>query len=94
VKEIRYSKHLQIKLALRNMPGELATDIYRDAYERFSDKQTGYMVAVKRVQIYGHQREVMIAYEEEGETVVIITVHPLKKAQKENRIATGRWVKL
>jgi len=52
------------------------------------------MVAVKQVEIYGHQREVMIAYEEEGETVVIITVHPLKKGQKENRVVTGRWVKL
>jgi galactose mutarotase-like enzyme len=94
VKEIRYSKHLQTKLTLRTIPGELATDIYRDADERFSDKQTGYMVAVKQVEIYGHQREVMIAYEEDDETVVIITVHPLKKGQKENRIATGRWVKL
>lgn len=94
MKEIRYSKHLQTKLALRNIPGELATDIYREAHDRFSDKQTGYMVAVEQAQIYGHQREVMIAYEEKGETVVIITVHPLKKGQKENRIATGRWVKL
>lgn len=66
MKKIRYSKHLQTKLALRNIPGELATDIYRDTDERFSDKQTGYMVALKQVQIYGHQREVMIAYEEKG----------------------------
>ena len=94
MKDIHYSKHLQTKLTLRNIPVELATDIYRDADERFSDKQTGYMVAVKQVEIYGHQREVMIAYEEEGETVVIITVHPLKKGQKENRVVTGRWVKL
>ena len=42
----------------------------------------------------GMLREVMIAYEEQGETVLIITVHPLKKGQKENRISTGRWVKL
>jgi hypothetical protein len=94
VKEIRYSKHLQTKLALRSIPVELATDIYSDPDERFSDKQTGYMVAVKQVRIYGHQREVMIAYEEKGEAAVIITAHPLKKGQKENRIATGRWVKL
>ena len=94
MKEIRYSKHLQIKLVLRKITGELATDIYRDADERFRDKQTGYMVAVKQIEIYGHQREVMIAYEEDDETVVMITVHPLKKGQKENRIATGRWVKL
>jgi hypothetical protein len=61
VKQIRYSKHLQTKLALRNMSGELTTDIYREARERFTDKQTGYRVAVEQVQVYGHQREVMIA---------------------------------
>ena len=94
MKGVRYSKHLQTKLALRNIPAEIPTNIYRDADERFSDKQTGYIVAVKQVQIYGHQREVMIAYEERGEAAVIITVHPIKKGQKENRITTGRWVKL
>ena len=36
----------------------------------------------------------MIAYEEQGEAVIIVTVHPLKKGQKENRISTGRWVRL
>jgi hypothetical protein len=36
----------------------------------------------------------MIAYEEQGEVVPIVTVHPLKKGQKENRISTGRWVRL
>lgn len=94
MKGVRYSKHLQSRLALRKIPDELPANIYRDANERFNDKQTGYMVAVKQVQIYGHQREVMIAYEEQGEAVVIITVHPLKKGQKENRITIGRWVKL
>ena len=94
MKEIRYSKHLETRLALRSISVELPANIYRDAAQRFSDKQTGYMVAVKQVQIYGHQREIMIAYEERDKAVVIITVHPLKKGQKENRIATGRWVKL
>ena len=79
---------------MRKIPAELPANIYRDADERFSDKQTGYMVAVKQVQIYGHQREIMITYEERDKAVVIITVHPLKKGQKENRMATGRWVKL
>ncbi|MFW6118076.1 MAG: hypothetical protein ACOC6R_01105 [Chloroflexota bacterium] len=55
MKDIHYSKHLQTKLTLRNIPVELATGIYRDADERFSDKQTGYIVVVKQVAIYGHR---------------------------------------
>jgi RNA binding exosome subunit len=92
VKEIRCPKHLQTNLALRKIPGELATDIYRDAHERVDDRQTGYMVVAKQLDIYGHQRGVV--YEEDDETAVITTVHPLKKGQKENRTAAGRRVKL
>jgi hypothetical protein len=61
-------------------------EIYEDAKERFSDRETGYTVAVKQVKVYGHQREVMIAYKEQGKTVVIVTVYPIKKSRKENRI--------
>ena len=94
MKEVRYSKHLQTRLALRNIPVDIPTNIYRDASERFNDKRTGYIVAVRQIQIYGHQREVMIAYKEQGEAVIIVTVHPLKKGQRENRISTGRGVRL
>lgn len=35
-----------------------------------------------------------IVYEEEHDKVEIITIHPLRKFQKENRIKTGRWKRI
>ena len=36
----------------------------------------------------------MIAYREKKQKVVILTIHPLKKLQKDNRIKNKRWKKL
>ena len=35
----------------------------------------------------------MIAYNEQNEAIKIITIHPLKQAQKIRRIVSGRWKK-
>ncbi len=44
--------------------------------------------------IYGKMREVMVAYDIIEETVTLLTIHPLKEGQKENRVKSGRWRKL
>ena len=93
MKRIRYSEHLLTRLSLRNLFSDLPLKIYQEAKERFEDKETGHKVAIKVTQVYGYEREVMVAYEEDAE-IVILTIHPLKEGQKENRIASGRWVKL
>ncbi len=36
----------------------------------------------------------MIAYKEKKQKVVILTIHPLKKSQKDNRIKNNLWKKL
>ena len=38
--------------------------------------------------------EVMVAYIIEEDIVKLLTIHPLKGGQKENRIRTGRWRKI
>ena len=44
--------------------------------------------------LYGKPREVMVAYVIEGDCVKLLTIHPLKEGQKENRIVSGRWRKI
>jgi len=46
------------------------------------------------VVIYGKLREVMVAYDIEEQTVRLLTIHPLKEGQKENRLNSGRWRRL
>jgi hypothetical protein len=35
-----------------------------------------------------------VIYEEMNDQIILITIHPLKKYQKLNRIKLGRWQKL
>jgi hypothetical protein len=45
-------------------------------------------------ELYNRFREVMVAYVMEGDTVKLLTIHPLKDGQKENRVKSGRWRKI
>ena len=92
--KFRYSKHLKIRLELRHIAANLPSQVFENADEKFRDAETGHFIAVKKVLIYNAQREVMVAYEEEGDIAVLLTIHPLKKGQKEGRIRTGRWQRL
>jgi len=46
----------------------------------------GHKIAVCRLDYYGRKREVMIAYDEFEERIEVVTVHPLKWMQKQQRI--------
>jgi len=68
--------------------------IYENAEERFTDTETGHTVAVMRAVLYGKERDIMVAYRHENADVKLLTIHPLKEGQKENRIQSGRWRKI
>ena len=52
------------------------------------------MIATMGVQLYNKRREVMVAYVVEQDMVKLLTIHPLKEGQKENRVQSGRWRKI
>jgi len=78
---------------LREMDAELAMRIYQQAAERYVDTDTGYHVAVMDALLYGKMKQVMVAYVSEGDETRLLTIHPLKPGQKDNRLASGRWRK-
>ena len=47
-----------------------------------------------KTKLYNTIKEVMVAYAMEGERVKLLTIHPLKKGQKRNRVKSGRWKKV
>jgi len=81
-------------LALRKISRELPHQVYIESNERYYDIETGHTVAMMNVVIYGKLREVMVAYEIKEQTVKLLTIHPLKEGQKENRLKSGRWRRL
>jgi hypothetical protein len=49
------------------------------------------MIAVAEIHLYSRLREVMVAFSIENDILTVITIHPLKEGQRENRIRSGRW---
>ena len=92
--KIEYSRHIEARLKLRRIDHELPKRIFKEAPERYLDTETGHLLAVMSAQLYGRNREVMVAYVIDKECATLLTVHPLKKGQKENRIRAGRWRKI
>ena len=92
--QIKYSKHLKTRLLLRKIDYELPQQIFEMAEERFMDIETGHTIAVEKATIYGKERDIMVAYKHEEREVRLLTIHPLKKGQKESRIRSGRWRKI
>jgi len=91
---VEYSQHIEERLQLRGIEHELPKHVFEKAEERYFDAETGHYVAVMRCQLYNRMREVMVAYVIKQENTILLTIHPLKEGQKNNRISTGRWRKI
>jgi TPP-dependent indolepyruvate ferredoxin oxidoreductase alpha subunit len=92
--QIKYSKHLENRLKLRRIAYDLPRRIFEQSIEKYFDEETEYYIAITEVNLYNKVREVMVAYDFEEDYVKLLTVHPLKEGQKENRIKSGRWRKI
>lgn len=92
--QIKYSKHIETRIAIRKIEYDLPKRIYEDAKERFMDTETGHSIAVMEAVIFGKEMDIMVAYRHEDTDIKLLTIHPLKEGQKENRIQSGRWRKI
>ena len=92
--KIEYSGHIETRLRLRGIDREVPRRIFEEGSERYLDTETGHHLAVMRTQLYGRNREVVVAYVIEQDCAILLTIHPLKEGQKDNRSRTGRWRKI
>jgi len=81
-------------LSIRGIGYDLPRKIFVESRERYIDDETEHFIATMEVELYNKLREVMIAYVVEGDVARLLTIHPLKEGQKENRIKSGRWRKI
>ncbi|MBI2514772.1 hypothetical protein HYV91_01100 [Candidatus Wolfebacteria bacterium] len=91
---IVYTEHLELRLKLRQIPYGLPKKLYLTAYERYFDRDTQLLIAVKEVKYKNKQREFALIYKRKINEVILITLHPLKPYQKLGRIKSGRWQKV
>ena len=92
--KIKYSEHLEYRLHLRKIEYSLPKRIFELSNERYFDEETGHFIAIMEIELYNKHRNVMVAYEVEGDIARLLTIHPLKEGQKENRVKSGRWRKI
>jgi hypothetical protein len=92
--KILYTGHLENRLKMRGIEHDLPRRILEESEEKYFDSETGHFVVVNKARLYGKIREVMVAYILEEDTARIVTIHPLKENQKENRMKTRRWRKV
>jgi len=78
-------------LQFRKIDYDLPRIIFEQYNERYFDIDTGHSIAVAKVNLYDKKRDVMVAYVMEENYARLLTIHPLKEGQKENRVNTGRW---
>jgi len=81
-------------LSIRGIGYDLPRKIFVESRERYIDDETEHFIATMEIELYNKLREVMIAYVVEGDVARLLTIHPLKEGQKENRIKSGRWRKI
>jgi hypothetical protein len=79
---------------LRRIEYNLPKRIVEQTEERYFDNATVHFIATMKTKLYNTIKEVMVAYAMEGERVKLLTIHPLKKGQKRNRVKSGRWKKV
>lgn len=88
-----YSRHFTARKELRDIPDGMAEIILEKADGYYIDVVTNYLVAVKRIEYNGTERDMALTYSISEDKIILITLHPLKEGQKENRVRSGRWVK-
>jgi len=92
--QIKYSEHLENRLSLRKIEYELPKRIFELSNERYFDEETEHFIAIMETKLYNKNREVMVAYEIKEDIGTLLTIHPLKENQKDNRVKSGRWRKI
>lgn len=92
--DVLYDPHLLDRLRERQIPLDWPRDIIEHADERYRDGVTRVCVALAKRWYKGEEREMAVSYVEEGADYRAITIHPLQRHQKQNRLRIGRWIKL
>jgi hypothetical protein len=62
IMQIKYSKHIESRISMREINYDLPKEIFNNAVEHFEDLETGHTIAVMKTIIYDKERDVMVLY--------------------------------
>lgn len=93
-RKLVFTNHLLARIKLRRISREFPPKIYQEADSYYFDIETNLFVAVKSVVMGKNKKKFALAFEIKDDIVYLVTIHPIKKNQEENRIKTNRWQKV
>ena len=92
MKKIRYIDYFLDRLRFRKIPKAVVERILHEATEQYFDAETGRFIVVKEVKYGRRSKRLMVAYVEQENEIIPITVHPVTKRQVQSRIKRLRWI--
>lgn len=87
MRRVVWTEYLEYRAQLRGFDLETVEEIVRFSEERYFDTATQRMVAIGR---HGGWLAI-VAYEEEGDAIIPVTVHSTTRQQINLRLRTGRF---
>lgn len=89
--DIRISEHLKFRMQTRGITQEILMKVYKESDYNYYDIDTKHHISCKKLLVEGKEREFVVVYQKDEKEIVLLTIHPLKSGQRENRIEKGRW---
>ena len=84
--EIVWTDYMKYRLKIRRYNLEMVEHILRHSSERYKDTATDRLVVIGR-----HEKIlVMVPYEQEGNTLIPVTIHATNRQQINSRLKSGR----
>ena len=92
MKTIHFTEYMLDRMEFRHISQQVVEGILHTAIEHYFDIETGRFIAVQRVRYQGSYKRFVVAYEEKGDEMTVVTVHTVTKRQVQARIKRQRWV--
>ncbi|MBI2338031.1 hypothetical protein HYU95_02505 [Candidatus Daviesbacteria bacterium] len=83
---------MKSRLELRNISKKTGQNIFEKSQEFYWDNLRNHHIAVGRVRYKGKIRKMLAAYDKIGDTIELITIHPITDEEINQRIKSGRWI--
>ena len=91
-KNIHKTAHFSKRCKMRRISEQFVDNLVYHYDEIYFDKTTNNLIFLKKVKWINKERDMILVALIKEEDLYLITIHPLKENQKENRIENRRWI--
>lgn len=85
--------HLKIRLEQREIPQNYPKRVIIKPEFEYFDTLTGHLIAIRKLKYNEKVRPMAVAYDIIGNTIQIITIHPVSNQEIANKLLRKRWIK-